>query len=210
MKIKLLLVGLMISAYSATVVAEDAYMKFSLIQMDVEDSGTSANPKGLAFNIGNRVSETFIIEGIFAIGSSDDQVGSFSGPVFVPGVGTVNASLTEKVKLKNILGVYAVGISKISPNADIFGKIGLVNIKLDDKLDVSFTGAANGTFSGTINGKETGLSYGFGLNFGVSPSSAISFEYIVYPDVKFTDNLLTGTSFSANVSSLQLGFRHTF
>ena len=210
MKKTILLIIAFFSISTANVSAGSKYAGLDLVMLDVEDNvNNSSSPRGLAFKFGNIVSPNLKVEGIFAIGLGDDEIWNLSESGTDPFLGTYSGKITGKLELKNIFGVYLVGFSEISSNSDVYVKAGITNFKLDTTVDTTYSSSflGSGAFSSTISGKETGLSYGFGLNLGISPTSMITLEYNVYPDVDVIDE---GEKYTLESTSINIGFKGSF
>jgi|CXWL01.1.fsa_nt_gi opacity protein-like surface antigen len=105
---------------------------------DLED----AEVGGVTGRLGYRFHPNFAVEGEATLGTSDD----------------------DNAELDNAYGVYGVGILPVTPNIDLFGRVGYQQLSVDGTGPVADI-------------DEDGIGYGAGANFRVSERFGIRGEY---------------------------------
>jgi len=133
-------------------------------ELDVLDFDTSA----IQVRVAGAVNPNVDIEGVLAIGVSDDSYN-----VFQPGVGNVSLS----AQLANMLGIYAKLHTDASSKFQFFGRLGLAIVKYD------FDASIQGLGSGSDSYDDAGLSFGLGISFNITDKSAIVIDYTILPKV---------------------------
>ncbi|MBE0402641.1 MULTISPECIES: porin family protein [Halomonas] len=104
------------------------------------DRGSSRNDVGLRLRGGAQFNDYFALEGHLGTGGSDGDT-----------------------KLDYLVGAYAKGIAPITPNARLYGLIGVTEVDFD-------------------HDSESGFSYGAGGEIDVANNLAISADYMRYLD----------------------------
>ncbi|MBV1880703.1 MAG: porin family protein [Pseudomonadales bacterium] len=158
---KRLVAASLLCVSSGLVSAEDFYGSVAHSMADTEFSfdGTSLDSKPTALNLigGVTISENMSLEGVLGFGLSDDDV----GPVDL------------QFELKQLIGVYGVGILPVTDTFNLYGKLGLVSIEFDD-VD---SDKADGS----------GVSYAIGAEIRINEQFGVAMEYGVYPDAEYED-----------------------
>ena len=122
------------------------------------------------------------------LGLSDDEISEFD-----PFFGRVSLG----VELTNMLGVYTKIHADLGANGQIYGQLGLVQLKYDVEAEI-FGESASESYD------DIGVAFGFGASFGLSEQAAIVFEYNQYPDVDIEDVA------DLETTSLSVGVRVSF
>ncbi len=99
------------------------------------------------------------------------------------GDGTSGGSPVE-VKLTSVLGLYAKPKMDVSPDLELFGRLGFANVNRGSKV---------GTTSSSDSGSS--LSYGLGASYRVTKDVNIGVDYMSY----YNRNDITITGFTASV-----------
>jgi hypothetical protein len=103
---------------------------------------------GVGARLGYRLHPNFAVEGEAAFGVKDDDI----GPV--------------NVELDNQVGVYGVGVLPVSPQLDLFGRVGWARVEA--------SGAAGPFIAG---GDEDGVAYGAGAQFMFTPDLGVRGDF---------------------------------
>lgn len=92
---------------------------YSNFRADVEDEDTDLSVGAVTGRVGARVLPWLAVEGQASLGIMDDE--------------ETSAGVTTTVSLNHEVGAYAVGIFPVSPNVDVFGRVGfgLVDLELE-------------------------------------------------------------------------------
>ena len=133
-------------------VAGATYFGVSLSQASYEETGRgTANPTTIGISLGKYVNKNFALEGRFATGLTDDNVGG-GGP--------------QGVTVDYFLGAYAKGILPISPRFSVYGIAGVTYGDLSaDSGGLRFSGA------------DADFSYGVGVDYMIGGTTSINFEW---------------------------------
>jgi hypothetical protein len=114
--------------------------------------GDDASVGGLTGRLGVGFGQYFGIEGEVSLGVVDDEIR----------VGTTNVD----VELDNAFGLYGVGRLRVSPQVDLFGRIGWAQAEV--------SGSAGGL---SASADENGLAYGVGGNFWLTEKDGVRGEF---------------------------------
>jgi hypothetical protein len=122
--------------------------------LNVDGSGTSVDLGALSGTIGYGLHENFAVEGMLAFGVKDDQVGG------------------AKVELEHSYGIFAKPRIMLSPNFELFGRIGYV----ESKLKASAPGY------GSLSDTDGDWAYGVGGNYYFDRNSYLNASYLRFYD----------------------------
>lgn len=132
-------------------VAGSTYFGITFSQVDYEESGRgSAKPTAIGAKLGKVVNQNFAIEGRFATGLSDDDLGGAA----------------QDVGVDFFLGAYAKGILPLSPRIALYGIAGVTYGDLS-------TGSGGLRFSDS----DADFSYGFGADFAIGATTSLNVEW---------------------------------
>lgn len=166
----LLLVSAIVTFGSMSAQAAKLQIDYMMLEADLEDVD-EFEPNAIQLKVINPVGPSTDIMGVFAFGISDDEIEEFD-----PFFGTVSLS----VDLATMFGAYVRAHADLGANGQIFGQLGLVQLKYD--LDAEISG-----LSGSESYDDTGVAFGFGASFGLSDQAALVIEYNQLPDVDVED-----------------------
>ncbi|AEG91732.1 porin family protein [Ramlibacter tataouinensis] len=107
--------------------------------------------------IGADLHPNVAVEGMLGLGVKDDSFTAF---------GT-----TFDAKIKNMVGVYAKPKFNVTPELELFGRVGFTRIN----IEASVGGAS-------ASDADSDLSYGVGLNYNITPTVHIGVDYMNYYD----------------------------
>lgn len=149
-------------ALSANAMAEGLKVgaDYLILSSEIEDAEFDTSAVQVRFS--NGVAPNIDIEGVFAVGISDDT-DEFLGEFSVRG------------ELAHMIGVFAKLHSAPTSVFQVFGRLGLVELDID--IDIQDLGSVSESYD------DTGLAFGVGASFNFSETSAIVVEYIKLPDV---------------------------
>ncbi len=91
---------------------------------------------------------------------------------------------TASVKINQLVGIYAKPKMKLNESVELYGRLGLVNYKLE--------GSNNGRR--VLSSTDSGFSFGVGASYYVTPSVSINVDYMDFGDLE------GGLSFGVKVS----------
>ena len=131
------------------------------------DFDTSA----IQIRLSNGIGPNIDVEGVFALGLSDDTYRD-TDPSFL-GLGDFSVT----AELASMFGVFAKFHSDSTSGFQVFGRLGLAMVDFDIDVDSQNLGPASESFD------DTGLAFGVGASFNISETSAIVAEYSKWPDV---------------------------
>ncbi len=100
------------------------------------------------------------------------------------GDGKTSGGTAAEVKLTTVFGVYAKPKMDVSPELELFGRLGFANVNRGSKL---------GTSSSSDSGSS--LSYGLGASYRITRNASIGLDYMSY----YNRNDITITGFTASV-----------
>lgn len=127
------------------------WLKSNAIALDAD--GTDVNLGALTGIIGYGVHPNLAIEGMLAVGVQDDKVGGV------------------KVELEHAYGVFAKPRVMLSPNFELFGRLGYV----ESKLKASVPGDS-------LSDSDGDWAYGLGGNYYFNPNTYLSVNYLKFYD----------------------------
>lgn len=122
--------------------------------LNVDGGGISVDLGALSGTIGYGVHENLAVEGMLAFGVKDDKIGS------------------AKVELEHSYGIFAKPRLMLSPNFELFGRIGYV----ESKLKASAPGLSS------LTDTDGDWAYGLGGNYYFNRNSYISANYLHFYD----------------------------
>lgn len=122
--------------------------------LNVDGGGISVDLGALSGTIGYGVHENLAVEGMLAFGVKDDKIGS------------------AKVELEHSYGIFAKPRLMLSPNFELFGRIGYV----ESKLKASAPGFSS------LTDTDGDWAYGLGGNYYFNRNSYISANYLHFYD----------------------------
>lgn len=122
--------------------------------VNVDAGSTDVNLGTLTGIIGYGVHPNLAIEGMLAFGVQDDSIGS------------------AKVELEHAYGVFAKPRVMLSPNFELFGRLGYV----ESKLKASAPGY------GSLSDSDGDWAYGLGGNYYFNPNTYLSVNYLKFYD----------------------------
>ncbi len=163
---KKVILGGLLSLTATTATANDLYVTFqysqlnselSLDDFDLEGVKLEAEPSAISVNAGKLINKNFAIEGLVAVGASDDEVGNFG----------------FDLELSSLIGLYGVGILPLNDRFDLYGKIGLAQVEYED--------------SDGDNADGAGLSLGFGVTYSINQQFDLNLEFLAYPEAEYED-----------------------
>lgn len=160
-----------ISALTLGAASAQAQSLYGELAYQSLDLGMSSEPSVLRATIGHEYNANLAVEGVFGVGLSDGKDTAFGVPV--------------KLKVDNIWGVYAKPKMKLAPALEVFGRVGVANLK-------ATASATAGGFTAAESINDTELSYGFGATYSVTPRLSLSADFMKYDDV---DALAFGVQF---------------
>ncbi len=122
--------------------------------LDVDGSGSSVDLGALTGTIGYGVHENLAVEGMLAFGVNDDKVGG------------------AKVELEHSYGLFAKPRIMLSPNFELFGRLGYV----ESKLKTSAPGFSS------LTDTDGDWAYGLGGNYYFDRNTYVSANYLRFYD----------------------------
>ena len=159
--VKLAFVGLIaaasVAAQAQTIAQKGMYGEIGYTSINYSYSGYSLSPIGVVrVLIGNDFHENFAVEGMAGFGAND-------------GSGTNASGIPYNMHMDSVFGIYLKPKAKISEAAEVFGRIGYVNITM------------TGTERGSSNSASVGTgSYGVGVSFTLNRTTAINADFMSY------------------------------
>ncbi len=181
-------------AFSA-LAAEGLYVAADYGQINIGNVTTATgggfpNSNGIFLSGGYRFSRNLSAEATCAIGgNSTTSASAMSGGVF--------ASISETVK-PTVFAATAIGTYPINDQIEVFGKLGIANLKFDYTASASMTGAGAATLSSSASGNN--LMFGFGAQGNLSKSWGVRFQYMDFGKAKI-NNCTTNCDVSAKTFS---------
>jgi len=157
-------------ALSTNAMAEGQKVGVDYLQVSSEIDGLDFDTSAVQIRFSNGIAPNIDVEGVFALGISDDTYTEFD-PFFG------NVSVTGE--LGNMFGVFAKFYSDPNSGFQVFGRVGLAMVKIDIDIDIQNLGSVSESYD------DTGIAFGAGASFNFSETSAIVVEYSKLPDVDF-------------------------
>lgn len=130
------------------------YGELGYSALDVEGSGTSVNLGALTGIVGYDLHPNLAVEGMLAFGVNDDKIGG------------------AKVELEHSYGLFAKPRIMLSPNFELFGRLGYV----ESKLKASAPGYRS------LTDTDGDWAYGLGGNYYFDRNSYLSVNYLRFYD----------------------------
>ena len=130
------------------------YGELGYSALDIEGSGTSVNLGALSGIIGYDLHPNLAVEGMLAFGVNDDKIGG------------------AKVELEHSYGLFAKPRIMLSPNFELFGRLGYV----ESKLKASAPGYRS------LTDTDGDWAYGLGGNYYFDRNSYLSINYLRFYD----------------------------
>ena len=114
-------------------------------------------------------------EGILALGITEAS----ESESFNAGFGYTGET-TAKTKLKYSLGGYAKGTFNVTPELEVFGRLGIAQTKVTATATTTVT--YFGSMSASASNTDTGLAYGLGAKYNFNPRMSVGIDYMQYAD----------------------------
>lgn len=130
------------------------YGELGYSALNVDGGGSSVDLGALTGTIGYGVHENLAVEGMLAFGVQDDKIGG------------------AKVELEHSYGVFAKPRIMLSPNFELFGRLGYV----ESKLKASAPGYRS------LTDTDGDWAYGLGGNYYFDRNSYVSANYLRFYD----------------------------
>jgi len=177
---KLAIMVLLAATASASAFAGDLYVvasigrsDFDMQKSDIDDAIRAAGVTGInssfdqydtayKVQVGYQFTEYFALEGGYVDLGKSKYSGSFSGG---NGHGDIKASGAN---------IVAVGILPLNESFSVFGKLGLINAKVDSTVSVSGPGGSASASTSSTKGRAN---WGFGATCHLSRQFAVRIEY---------------------------------
>jgi opacity protein-like surface antigen len=156
-------------ALSANAMAEGLKVGVDYLMLSSEIEEADFDTSAVQIRFSNGVGPNIDIEGVFALGLSDDTYRD-SDPIFL-------GDFSVTGELSHMFGVFAKLHSDSISGFQVFGRLGLASVEYDVDVDSQNLG------SGSESYDDTGLVFGVGASFNFSETSAIVVEYSKLPDV---------------------------
>ena len=159
----------------STFSANAAKVEFDFLMLESEIDVLEFDTNALQIKYIKSVSPNLDIEGVFAIGISDD------GYTVSDGFTTVSVD----AELENMFGVFLkLHSGNDQGGPQFFGRVGFARMSIEFTASIDDPSLA---VSGSDSESDTGIAFGAGVAFGASDSGAITIEYSKLPDVDFLD-----------------------
>lgn len=174
--------------------AHAAKLEFDFLTLDSEYEVLDFDTSALQIKFINELSPNIDIEGVLAIGISDD------GITVSDGISTVSF----EIELENMFGVFLKLHSGNGQDAhQFFGRVGFARMSID--FSAAISDPSSGNLSASDSEDDTGIAFGIGALFSTSETGAFTIEYNQFPDVDLLGN---GSDFET--SALSIGYVITF
>jgi opacity protein-like surface antigen len=154
---------------SGNVMAEGMKIGIDYLMLGSEAESEDFDTSAVQLRLSNSISPNIGIEGVFAIGISDDT-NDYYDPNDLG-----NFSITAE--LDNMLGVFAKFHGDLTPRFQVYGRLGLAMVEYNFDVDTQNFG------SGSESYDDTGLAFGVGAGFNLNETTALVAEYTQWPDV---------------------------
>ena len=156
---------------SANAMAAGLKVGVDYLMLSSEIDGLDFDTSAVQVRFSNGVGPNFDVEGVLALGLSDDTF-TDSDPFFL-------GDFSVTGELANMFGVFAKLHSDPTSGFQVFGRLGLVMVEYDIDIDTQNFGSVSKSYD------DTGIAFGVGAAFNFSETSAIVAEFSKWPDVDF-------------------------
>jgi len=172
---------------TTTASADEKIYELQYMFVDSDLKGDSFEPHALQFKYIKPYSPMIELEAMIALGINEKKITRKEAPF---------GTFTQKLRLSNIIGVFAKAHAELEPTVRLYGHIGLARVEYN--ISTSISGV---TPDGTES--DSGFAYGFGLSFAVFEKGAFIIEYDQYPDIAESNSTI-------NTAALSVGYQMPF
>jgi opacity protein-like surface antigen len=176
-------------ALSANAMAEGMKVGFDYLMLSSEIEEADFDTSAVQIRFSNGVGPNIDIEGVFALGLSDDTYYD-SDPDLL-------GDISITAELAHMFGVFARLHSDSISGFQVFARLGLAVVEFDVDIYAQNFGSVSKSYD------DTGLFLGVGASFNFTESSAIVVEFSKLPDID-----LEGTDLETD--AISIGFQMSF
>ena len=150
-----LVVALTCASAQAQYIPTPSYLELGLVNVTVDSTAGKASPNAIRLVSGTDFHPYMGLEALLALSTSD-------------GNATIN-KVPGQLKLNNPWGLYLKPKFDVSPQIDVFGRIGFASTSL----------SASGSLASASGTSQSGA-YGLGLRYKFNKSLGINMDYMTY------------------------------